>query len=279
MTAPFRTNRRSEEARLTEPGTFRVDAGAADSPVILHVPHSSRRITAVARPHILLDDAALTAELDHMTDAHTDLIAGRAASRAARTPWMFTNLASRLVVDPERFADEREEMLAVGMGAVYTRTSHGQPLRSDDDTEHAADLIAVHFEPYAAAISDLVDDRIAVTGRAVIVDVHSYPHTPLPYELHADGPRPAICLGADEVHTPRHLAAAARTAFAECGDIEVNTPFAGCYVPLKHYGVDPRVTAVMIEIRRDLYTTEPGGPPTDGVERLGSALAKLVDTA
>jgi hypothetical protein len=43
----------------------------------LHVPHSSRHITQAARPHILLDDAALAAELDHMTDSHTSLIADR----------------------------------------------------------------------------------------------------------------------------------------------------------------------------------------------------------
>lgn len=260
-------------------GVYRIEAGPSDSSVILHVPHSSRHITTAARPHIVLDDAALDAELDRMTDSHTDVIAERAAALAVKTPWRFVNEASRLVVDPERFPDEREEMLAVGMGAVYTRTSHGKPLRGDGDTEHAADLIAVHFEPYAAAISDLVDDRLAVTGRAVIVDVHSYPHQPLPYELHADGPRPAICLGVDDFHTPRHLVAAARIAFAECGDVAVNTPFAGCYVPLKHYRVDPRVTAVMIEIRRDLYTGAPGGPPTGGIERLGSALATLVDGA
>ena len=54
---------------------YRVGTGAADSPVILHVPHSSRHITPAARRGILLDDAALAVELDHVTDSHTSLIA------------------------------------------------------------------------------------------------------------------------------------------------------------------------------------------------------------
>ncbi len=257
---------------------FRIDAGAPDSSVILHVPHSSRHITAAARPHILLDDDALTAELDRMTDSHTDLIANRAAARAATTPWAFTNLASRLVVDPERFPDDREEMRAVGMGAVYTKTSSGDRLRSGDGTAHVGELIAAHYEPYAAAISDLVDDRLAATGRAVIVDVHSYPLNPLPYELHADGPRPRICLGVDPDHTPTALIAAAEEAFTTAGDTAVNTPFAGCYVPLKHYRQNTNVEAIMIEIRRDIYMVEPGGPPTAGISGVVAAVTRLIDT-
>lgn len=243
--------------------------------MILHVPHGSRALTAEARRSILLDDEALATELDHMTDAHTGLIAAGAAAAATRSPWVLENPYSRLVVDPERFPDEREEMSAVGMGAVYTRTSHGQRLRHADHERDRA-LLARHYRPYAAALSDLVDARLAATGRAVIVDLHSYPSRPLPYELHADGPRPAICLGTDPFHTPPELVAAARDAFAGFGDVELDTPFAGCYVPLKHYRRQPAVTGIMVEIRRDTYLDEPGGPPTGGIDQLISALADLL---
>ncbi|MFJ4681809.1 N-formylglutamate amidohydrolase [Streptomyces sp. NPDC088789] len=249
--------------------------GAADSPVLLHVPHSARGIPADVRAGIVLDDAALARELDHITDGHTDRIAAEAARRAARTPWRFVNRLSRLVVDPERFPDEREEMLAVGMGAVYTRTTHREVLRAADTDPEP--LIARYFRPYAQAMADAVADRLAATGRAVVIDVHSYPTAPLPYELHGTGPRPPVCLGTDAFHTPPALLSAAREAFAGCGETGLDSPFSGTYVPLAYYGRDPRVSALMVEIRRDTYMKEPGGPPTPGLAGLAAALADLVD--
>ena len=257
---------------------FEIIPGDADSPVILHVPHGSRTLTPHARSRIVLDDAALSAELDQLTDAHTGLIASRAAAAAGLPPWTFGNHLSRLVIDPERFSDDREEMHAVGMGAVYLRTSQGMTLRADDP-DHVEDLLARHYRPYAEAVANLVDGRVEAMGHAVILDVHSYPSRALPYELHATGNRPATCLGVDSFHTPDWLLAAARKAFSQVGDIDVNSPFSGTYVPLRHYRGVEGVTALMVEIRRDSYMTEPGGAPTEGVETVVRALTGLVDEA
>ncbi|MDQ0765968.1 N-formylglutamate amidohydrolase [Streptomyces canus] len=252
--------------------SFDLLPGAEQSPVILHVPHSGREIPAEVRAGIVLDDFALERELDHIVDAHTARLAEEAARQARLMPWRFVNRLSRLVVDPERFPDEREEMLAVGMGAVYTRTTHGEELRpADTDPEP---LLARYFRPYARAMTEAVAQRLAVTGRAVVIDVHSYPSAPLPYELHGEGPRPPVCLGTDSFHTPPELLAAAREAFGEVG---LDSPFGGAYVPLEFYGREPRVSALMVEIRRDTYMTEPGGPAGPGLLRLAQALATLVD--
>ncbi|MEV5319334.1 N-formylglutamate amidohydrolase [Streptomyces sp. NPDC052687] len=252
--------------------SFDLLPGDDDSPVILHVPHSSREIPADVRAGIVLDDEALRRELDHIVDAHTDRIAAEAAELAPVTPWRFVNRLSRLVVDPERFPDEREEMLAVGMGAVYTRTTHREVLRpADSDPEP---LIERYFRPYARAMTEAVAARLAATGRAVIIDVHSYPTERLPYELHGDGPRPPVCLGTDAFHTPPELLAAARAAFGE--QTGLDSPFSGTYVPLEFHGTDPRVSALMVEIRRDTYMAEPGGPAGPGLGRLAEALAALV---
>ncbi|MEU6510922.1 N-formylglutamate amidohydrolase [Streptomyces sp. NPDC046942] len=250
--------------------------GAPDSPVLLHVPHSARAIPEDVRRGIVLDDAALERELDHITDAHTAELAERAAELAGLTPWRFVNRLSRLVVDPERFPDEREEMAAVGMGAVYTRTTHKDELRRPDTDPEP--LLARYFRPYARAVTEAVTARLAATGRALIIDVHSYPTEPLPYELHGTGPRPPVCLGTDAFHTPPELLQAARQAFAGFGGTGLDSPFAGTYVPLEFYGTDARVSALMVEIRRDTYMAEPGGAAGPGLERLATALAALVDT-
>ncbi|GAA2555445.1 N-formylglutamate amidohydrolase [Streptomyces levis] len=252
--------------------SFELLPGAARSPVILHVPHAARDLPDEVRAGIVLDDEALARELDHITDAHTDRLAEAAAGRAAVRPWRFVNRLSRLAVDPERFPDEREEMRAVGMGAVYTRTTHGAALRPEGF--EAGPLVERYFLPYARAMTRAVTERLAATGRAVIVDVHSYPSRRLPYELHGDGPRPPVCLGTDSFHTSPRLLDAAREAFGETG---LDSPFSGTYVPLEFHGLDARVEALMVEIRRDTYMTEPGGPAGPGLERLAGGLAGLVD--
>lgn len=254
---------------------FEVISGSPDSGVVLHVPHSSTRIPADVRTGIVLDDASLAAELLRMTDAHTDRIALAAARAVTPRPWVFVNRISRLVVDPERFPDEREEMRTVGMGAVYTRTSDGGVLRADDDAGERA-LIASYFEPYATAMTDLVDDRLAATGSALVVDVHSYPSIALPHELHADARRPALCIGRNDAHTTEFSVEAAQQAFAPVGDAVVNEPFAGAYVPTRWYGRDARVSAIMLEIRRDTYLHETTGDPTTGIDEVIAAVVRFL---
>nr|WP_040744432.1 N-formylglutamate amidohydrolase [Nocardia transvalensis] len=248
--------------------------GAPKSPVLLHVPHGSRIVPAGVRDRILLSDTELSAELDRMTDAHTGSIAEQAATPAAVRPWVFTNHLSRLVVDPERFADQREEMRAVGMGAVYTRTSLGDRLR-EYDADHEKSLLTTYFNPYTAAMTRAVEERLTATGRAIVLDIHSYPTERLPYELHS-GPRPEICLGTADRHTPPWLIAAARKAFSPF-EVDLNTPFTGAYVPLRYYRFAPEVLSLMIEIRRDRYMTEPGGSPHSGLSAITKSLNALID--
>jgi N-formylglutamate amidohydrolase len=185
------------------------------------------------------------------------------------------NHLSRLVVDPERLPDEHEEMYAVGMGAVYTRTSAGLVLREVD--EHAERLLLKRFfTPYAEALADLIDERLAATGHAVLVDLHSYPVAALPYELHQEARRPPVCLGVDVDHTPAALRERAFRACSVIGQVVVNEPFAGSYIPLRHFGRDNRVSSVMVELRRDTYMRDDGSMDPEGARRVSDALAGIV---
>lgn len=258
------------------PAAYTSVAGQDVSPVLLHVPHAGTGFPAWTRRGLLLDDAGLAAEVAALTDHRTDEIAAAAAARARVRPWLVLNRVSRFVVDPERFPDGREEMAAVGMAAVYTHGTLGQRIRLDD-AAHRDALLAAYYLPWGAAVARLVDERLAATGRAVLLDVHSYPSAPLPYERRADDPRPAVCLGADRAHTPPWLVEAARAAFSPLGTVAVNTPFAGTYVPLAHHRTDPRVLSVMLELRRDTHLSEQDGAATPGLAAVCAALADLVD--
>jgi N-formylglutamate deformylase len=254
--------------------SWHVLEGDEASPLIVHVPHAGVEIPPWVRERILLGDEALAAELRHMTDADTDRLAAAAASLAPRRPWCFVNRLSRLVVDPERFPDEREEMIEVGMGAVYTGTSQRGRLRLSDP-EHEEALLRAYFHPYADSLAALVDERLNTAGRVCIVDLHSYPKEALPYELHPDRRRPEVCLGTDKDHTPAWLTAAARARLSEIGEVVENEPFAGTYVPLGRYRRGALVASLMVELRRDTYLVDAGA--SQGAWSLVvAALASLV---
>lgn len=228
---------------------WEIEPGDPRSKVILHVPHASREIPAEERRRILLSDAELEAELDAITDAHTDQLAVAAAQRAECRPWIFRNRYSRLLIDPERFPDEREEMLKVGMGPVYLETTNGQDLRSPDPADDER-LMDRYYWPYAKALETLVGERLEEVGEVLIIDLHSFPQESLPYELHADQARPELCIGVDEFHAPEPSIEAAKAAWK--GSIEMNQPFAGSYVPDRYFETDNRVRSIMLEIRRDI---------------------------
>ncbi len=153
--------------------------GRVRSPVLFHVPHAGTGVPGWVRAHLLLSDAELAAEIAALTDHRTDAVALAAADLAGARPQVLVNSVSRFVVDPERFPDGREEMAAVGMAAVYTHGTRGQRIRADDP-DHEADLLTAFYTPWAEAVAAAVHERVESTGRAVLLDVHSYPRVPLP---------------------------------------------------------------------------------------------------
>lgn len=177
---------------------------------------------------------------------------------------------SRLVVDPERFLeDSQEAMAAVGMGVIYTRTSLGAPLRSVPSTMERSGLLDRHYHPHHRRLSKAVDHAIESYGYCLVVDGHSFPSSPQPYESDQSPERPEICLGTDSFHTPDWLIEVAAATFQDLGlTVAINRPFAGALVPLKHFQQDPRVLALMVELNRGLYLDEATGARTDNFNLL-----------
>jgi len=102
-------------------------------PIIIHIPHASRKIPSDIRRSLLLSDSDLEEELTVMTDAFTDELFDVVSANAEIFP------VSRLVLDPERFIDDNQEMMAaLGMGVIYTCTSSGQRLRHPPTSKERA---------------------------------------------------------------------------------------------------------------------------------------------
>ncbi len=242
---------------------------------VVHLPHASTHVPEDVRRRLLLGDAALELELLRMTDWYTDvLFAG--LGEAVAFP------VSRLVVDPERFEDDALEPMAQrGMGVIYERTSQGERLRDAPSPEEREALLERFYRPHHARLTAAVERQLQDKGACLVLDAHSFPREALPYEPNPSARRPEICLGADEFHTPEGLLENAEAAFAAAGfEVGVNEPFAGALVPSKHYRIDPRVKALMVEVRRDLYMDERTGERIDGfadvLRRLSTAVREIV---
>ena len=253
---------------------FEIIPGSPQSPVILHVPHASRFIPSEVRAEIQLSDAELAAELDSMTDSKTDEIAIAAAEKSELRPWIFINRYSRLVIDPERFPDDREIMNKVGMGAVYRKTSEGKNLRAEDFTNERV-LLDSYFHPYAKALETLVSERFSAMGGVTIIDVHSYRPEQHENAVNHGERRPEICIGTDEIHTCNDLITAAQESFGIVGETFLNQPYAGTYVPLKFYGVEPLVQSIMMETRADTFV-DANLELHEGASRVIAGLAELI---
>jgi N-formylglutamate amidohydrolase len=246
---------------------------SAASAVVILAPHGGRVIPAEHRDAFLISPEALEVEQDLMIDHHTDLLARALVERTGASAVI--NTLSRFVVDVERFPDEREEMNQVGMGVLYTHGSQRQPIRNMERTHQGA--LLEFFHDYSAAITNLVGEVLDRHDHALILDLHSFPLSPLPYELHHDERRPQLCLGHEEPHVPSVFMQQLRHELADW-DITDNEPFHGSYVPLQFLGSNPRVTSVMLEIRRDTYLTEPAGEPLPGrLEVLEDAIVRALD--
>ena len=102
--------------------------------------------------------------------------------------------------------DEQEIMNKVGMGVIYTKTSCGNPLRRELSQKEQKYLIDKYYIPHHIELNYYTEKILDEEPReAQIIDCHSFPKHPLPYELNQTMDRPEICIGTDDFHTSEKL--------------------------------------------------------------------------
>ncbi len=239
--------------------------------ILIHIPHSSTYIPPSERACFLLSDAELEHELLLMTDRYTDDLFDIDHCEKQ------INGVSRLVMDPERFRnDTDEEMSRCGMGAVYTRTSAGKPLKIES-LEQKNFILMNYYDLYHAQFTDRVAKIVSLQDQCLIIDAHSFPSKPLPYEKDQSSDRPDICIGYDDFHAPESLIKAVTKFFSYEGlKVAENRPFAGSIVPSRFYKKDNRVSSIMIEINRTLYMDETSGLKNAGYDKVKDVIKRLL---
>lgn len=240
--------------------------------MIIHIPHSSAETPNEYRDQFVLSDQELAYELLRMTDAYTDDLF-RLPYKTAIFP------VSRIVLDPERFVDDAQEsMSTIGMGVIYTKTHNGQDLRRAITQKEKDNLLQTFYYPHHEMLNNLVNEELRQKGTALIVDCHSFPSSPLPYEFNQEKNRPDICIGTDNFHTPESLQEKCVLLFQDKGySVELNKPFSGSLVPGKYYQKESGVHSIMVEVNRKLYMDEGTGKKISGYYQVRSDLEYVLN--
>lgn len=217
---------------------------------ILHIPHSSLDLPPEYLDQFLIPEDELRREAMLVADLFTDELFQD--ENSGRTTILFP--VSRLLVDVERFLDDALEAGArYGLGVIYTHTPWGIPLRRSLTESERMELLDRYYHPHQTRLADAVNHSLATAGAALIIDCHSFPKDPYPFQSPSIREDPEICLGTDDAHTPARLLQIVSQEFLRRGyRLAWNHPYSGSMVPATHFRSDPNVYSLMIEVRRDL---------------------------
>ncbi|MCL2363121.1 MAG: N-formylglutamate amidohydrolase [Defluviitaleaceae bacterium] len=224
------------------------------SGIVFHIPHASLLIPDDYRTGIIFNNA----ELDEQNKRNADLFSGELYATDIGTT--VSSGYSRFVCDMERFRDDAMEVNAgKGNGLFYTHTLGGVPLRDPNPAMRQRVLDEI-YDPHHARLTDAVDDALAKYGQCLIIDGHTFSE-----EFSKGGNYPDFCIGTSTYHTPQPLIDCAAEVIRAYGfTVQVNHPFSGTMVTMKHYKKDSRVLSLMIEVNKRIYLKENMTEKSDG---------------
>ena len=210
---------------------------------------------------------------------------------AARFPRAFLDVNREpYELDPELFAGPLPEYantqsvrVAGGLGTIARIVADGEEIyRGKLPLEAGLARVEHLYNPFHAALRDLLDVTRRRFGYAILIDCHSMPHEAIEAHTRPGQPRPEVVLGDRFGATAgRDVMDRVEAAFSGAGlRVGRNAPFAGAYVA-QAYGRPSRgVHVVQVEIDRALYMDEVRVEPLAGFEGfrelIGGVVAELV---
>ena len=214
--------------------------------LILHIPHASTHIPSFEG--YTLSPEEFEREVLILTDWYTDELFKLDQTTTVKAHF------SRLFCDPERFVNDSQEVMSKhGMGVLYTRTDDGRQMREVTQGLRGR-ILKDYYWPHHKRLETAVRRALDNTGRALIVDGHSFSDKPLYRDLDQSPDRPDINIGTDDFHTSKKLLQVSEAFFTGKGlKVAINRPYSGTIVPLSFLGKNRDVMSIMVEINRKLY--------------------------
>jgi N-formylglutamate deformylase len=248
-----------------------IEREAVPRSLIFNIPHAATQVPEEVREQFLLSDEELYREQLKLTDLYADEL-----FQAEHSPRIIAPV-SRFVCDTERYWNNEDVQMAdKGMGAIYTRTTDGRELRRPLSRGDRWMLHQQYYVPHQAKVKEAVNEALITTGRALIIDCHTFPSHPLPCDENQENSRPDICIGTDEFHTPKELTDLVSSYFRERGyAVATNFPYTGTYVPVMYQNRTKNIESIMIEVNRRLYMDEANGEKLSAFSDVQDLLGEL----
>lgn len=217
---------------------------------ILHIPHSSTKIPFM--DGYIVSEDVLNGEILKLTDWYTDDLFYTVEDIIIQADF------SRLFCDPERFPDDKDEVMSkFGMGVLYEKSDEGKRIRNIT-SDLRSKILNEYYWQHHNKFKNAVKEQIKLNGKCLIIDCHSYPSKPLKRDLDKNEKRPDFNIGTDSFHTDKKLVDFSNDFFKNRGfSLGVDWPYRGAIVPLDYYQKNKNVQSIMLEINRRLYLNEP----------------------
>ncbi|WP_312527727.1 N-formylglutamate amidohydrolase [Paracoccus sp. (in: a-proteobacteria)] len=250
--------------------------------VIFASPHSGRSYPAWFQSETQLSAHNLRSSEDAFVD---QLIAPAvefgAVVLSARMPRSLIDLnrsaedIDPLVVEGAKTTRLNPRIMA-GLGVIPRVVSQGRAIYRRPIPRAEADRrIASYWQPYHAALAELIEQACQTFGGALLIDTHSMPRDAL---AHLPVPRPDIVLGDRNggSASARVTGAVTDAVLAEGFRLRRNSPFAGAYIAAAYGRPTRHVHVVQLELDRSLYMDERLIEPRADYHQFASRFTRLL---
>lgn len=239
--------------------------------IILHIPHSSANIPLLEG--YVAGNETLNKEILRLTDWYTDDLFYSENDEMIKAGF------SRIFCDPERFTDDKQEIMAqYGMGVLYEKSDDGEIIRKINP-ELREKILNNYYWKHHSEFGKAVNKQLELYEKALIIDCHSFPRNPLKRDPDKRPNRPDFNIGTDNFHTPQHLIDLSVSFFEKAGySVGIDWPYTGSIVPLEHYMKNKNVQSIMLEINRALYLEEPTNNKSEKYQQIKGLVNKYIQT-